>query len=291
MHKNISTPTTKRIRPPRPVPSQDYALLVDAHVHVHGCFELGQLLDGAVAHFQKAAPDKPWLGVLMLADMAGQNTFGRLACSTCEECPGWSFRRTREETSLVAYHHGHARLVFVAGRQLVSTEGIELLALATRADLHQRQPLDTLCATVTRNGGIPVLPWGFGKWAFRRGSVVEKLLESQQREDDTYHTELFLGDSALRARYGRQPNLFGQAADLGMRVLAGSDPLPFARQAGSAGRYGFVLHGHCDLDRPTQSLRKLLRCNTEQPQTFGCRDSLTSFCRNQIAMQKRKRLQ
>jgi len=74
-----------------------------------------------------------------------------------------------------------------------------------------------------------------------------------------------------------------------MLVLPGTDPLPFKSEQTKAGRYGFLLDGAMDRDRPAAAIRDLLREQTAQPRAFGRLESLGRFLRNQVGMQIRKR--
>jgi len=132
------------------------------------------------------------------------------------------------------------------------------------------------------------LPWGFGKWWFRRGRIVSKLLQSHV----TRHVErpcLFLGDNGGRLRALPRPRLFGRAETEHVYTLPGSDPLPFVSHERRAGSYGFAFSSQLDYSRPAEKIVQLLRDIDEQPMTFGRLEGPLPFIRNQVAMQLRKR--
>jgi hypothetical protein len=85
------------------------------------------------------------------------------------------------------------------------------------------------------------------------------------------------------------PRQFAQGAGRGLLVLPGSDPLPLSAEAGSVARYGLVLEGAVDADRPGAGLLHLLARLRQQPATFGRRDGLAACLVKQLAMQWRKR--
>ena len=61
---------------------QQASLLIDAHVHVHDCFDLDSFFEQAHRNFQQAAQEHGWappMGVLMLTESEGVDWFGRLA--------------------------------------------------------------------------------------------------------------------------------------------------------------------------------------------------------------------
>ena len=163
------------------------------------------------------------------------------------------------------------------------TERLEVLALGCARELPDGMRLTETVEAVLGEASIPVVPWGFGKWWGGRGRLVSDLLES-----DT-DGRFYLGDNAGRLRFGARPRLFERAAERGIFVLPGSDPLPFARQVAKTGRCGFLMNGGFDPEHPAASIVEWLRANARQPATFGSYESLGNFVRDQLAMQLRKR--
>lgn len=245
--------------------------LVDSHVHFHPCYGLSAFLDGALRNFRKAGTGT---GYLLLTESAGAHWFRRWRDGLKTE--DWRFEPTMEEESLRARNGIGEGLVLVAGRQIVTRERLEVLALGKDLELRDGLPLHEILERVRESGALPVLPWGFGKWWGRRGAVVSEAL----RQDG----ELFLGDNG--GRLGPDPALFRQARKLGVRVLPGSDPLPFARHAGLAGSYGFTLPHAVDFERPAETLLRRIR-ESSQPRAFGRRAGLPRFLRDQVGMQLR----
>ncbi len=252
-------------------------VLVDAHVHLYDCFPLAAFLDGAAANFAAAAARRglegPPAGVLRLAEGAGEGALERLDRAVGGEVPsGWRLRALPEAGSLAAERADGARLVLV---------------LACRAEIPDGEPLAATLAAARAAGALPVVPWGAGKWWRGRGRLVAAAVE---REDPA---DFFLGDSGGRPRLARRPALFERAARRGIRVLPGSDPLPFARHARRAGSTGFALEGGpeggLDGERPGASLRRALRESRGAPAPYGDGERALPFLVNAVAMQLRKR--
>ena len=174
-------------------------------------------------------------------------------------------------------------MVLVAGRQLTTREGLEVLALGSSAPLADGEDLAATIERVRAHGAAAVLPWGFGKWWGRRGRALTRCLETVEP------TGVFLGDNAGRPAQLPPPPQFAQGAGRGLFVLPGSDPLPLPDAVGSVARYGFVLEGAVDADRPTAGLLRLLAGLRQQPATFGRRDGLAACLVKQLAMQWQKR--
>ncbi|HVR99610.1 MAG TPA: hypothetical protein VMW27_23500 [Thermoanaerobaculia bacterium] len=266
---------------------QPKTALVDAHVHVHAAFDPDRFLSGALEGFRRGAAAAgiaaPFTGCLLLAESAGERWFRQAAGSGA--AGSWRLEPTAEPESLRARRPDGAELVVIAGRQVRTREGLEVLALATAEDFADGLPLAETLDRVRASGALPVLPWGFGKWWFSRGALVAAELGSGRGE-------LYLGDNAGRpTRFGR-PRLFREAAERGVPVLAGSDPLPLAGHGTRAGSYGFLLAGPLDEAQPARSLAALvrrLRAAGAQPRPFGRTSGLLRFCRDQAALRLSRR--
>ncbi|HYO12088.1 MAG TPA: hypothetical protein VE685_02715 [Thermoanaerobaculia bacterium] len=259
-------------------------LMVDAHVHFYACFDRDSFLDAALANFQRGAGelgiDGPFLGCLLLAEMAGERWFQRLQSDEGEG--RWSFEPTGEEASLVARRSpGGERLLVVAGRQVRTREGLEVLGLATAEEFPDDLTFEEALARVRWSGAVPVLPWGFGKWWFYRGGLIEALL---RRPEPKW---IFLGDNGGRSGTGGTPRLLREARRWGIPVLPGSDPLPLAGHQARAGSYGFLVQEGVDERQPAAALRQWLRGLAVQPPTFGGCQGLAQFCRDQINLRLR----
>ncbi len=269
----------------------DLPLLIDAHVHLHDCFPPAIFLESARRNFESAAREHGWpapLGVLMLTESEGVDWFGRLA-RLVDEAPDaasiapWTIFATTDPTVLEA-RSGNRRLLLVAGRQVVAREGLEVLMLGTRAMVPDGGSLPEVMAEGARLGALRVIPWGAGKWLFRRGRLLSSILATQ-RSDEGF----FLGDGAGRPFFWSTPQHFVEANRRGIKVLQGTDPLPFPSQVGRAGTFGFRLEGRLDPAHPGEGIKAALRDPTSRLTPFGRLERTLPFVRNQVAMQQRKR--
>jgi hypothetical protein len=261
--------------------------LVDAHVHCHGCFAPAAFLDHAADGFAAAAHELgiagPATGWLLFAEMQGDRYFDGLRTGRIEPA-GWTLATTLEDTSLIARRQDGQTMVLVAGRQLNTGEGLEVLALGSGAPLADGADLATTVERVRAEGAVAVLPWGFGKWWGRRGRTMTRYLATVEPAGD-----VFLGDNAARPVLLPPPPQFTQGAERGLFVLPGSDPLPLSAAATSVARYGLVLEGAVDAGRPTAGVLRLLAGLREQPATFGRRDGMAACLVKQLTMQWQKR--
>jgi hypothetical protein len=262
------------------------SVLVDAHVHVHPGFARDAFFDAALASFRRSATElgrkNDFLGCLLLAEMGTARWFRRARSG--EEGEGvWSFERTGEAESLVARRASGESILVIAGRQVATSDGIEVLALAGDVDVPDGLPFGESLHRVRASGALPVLPWGFGKWWGKRGKLVAGALARRGS------ALLFLGDNAGRPSAGNEPPLFREARAQEVPVLPGSDPLPLPWHAGRAGSYGFVLEAGLGDESPAGDLRRCLRELRESPRFFGRRVGLRDFLRDQAALRGRRR--
>jgi len=270
---------------------QDYpAALIDAHVHIYDCFDISTFLDSAIHNFRKAAQDSSvgtrFIGVLLLTETASDHKFEALkeiASGRTEnrDAPSWQFTNTEEDCSLLA-ENGENQVLVVAGRQIITREKLEILALGTTRSFPDRLPIREVLATIRASQALAVLPWGFGKWLSDRGLVIEELLNS------AHHPDYFLGDNSGRPGFLPRPRFFAQAKKRGIRILPGSDPLPFPREMVKPGSFGFILNHRISIITPASDIKKLLSEPEIAVNPYGQTERPLRFVRNQIAMQLAK---
>jgi hypothetical protein len=277
------------------------AIFWDAHVHIYPNFGLSALLDAAAENFDRAAvraggaPGAEIDRVLLLAEAGALDVFGHLSQAAGRNPDAgpadaeWVFSPTREPQSIVAQKGEGPKLYLVAGRQLISAEEIELLALGCGEKFDDRLfSLPELALRVADRGGIPVLPWGVGKWTGRRGRVVQRFLDSPPA---CFHA---FGDNGNRPLFWPMPPLLERARREKRPILSGSDPLPLADQDRRAGSFGGWIHeseggaAKLDPDRPAAALTAMFRGGGPWGE-FGRGAGPIRFLRDQTRMQARKR--
>jgi hypothetical protein len=267
-----------------PVP-QPPAILIDAHVHLHDCYQPARFLEQAAGNFDRASRDHDWApmpGALLLTESAGVDWFARLAGGAADTGP-WSVETTADGSTLLA-RDGHRRLLLVAGRQVVTREGLEVLLLGTRGQMPDGQSIRAVLAEGERLGALRVVPWGAGKWHFGRGRLLDELID-----DARPGSGFFLGDGGGRPFFWGDPRHFERAARRGIRVLRGTDPLPFPSQVARPGSFGFRLAWPEGPAVTGETIKAALRRADARLTPYGRLERLVPFVRDQIAMQRRKR--
>jgi hypothetical protein len=172
------------------------------------------------------------------------------------------------------------RIWIIAGQQMVAAEGVEILGLTLQQKIEDRQPAAHIVQQVLHAGAVPVLAWAPGKWMFRRSQVVRALTEQ-------FGEQLMVGDSSLRPMGWPQPGIMQLA---GARVLAGSDPLPFAGDEAQTGRYAVEVDVDLDLQHPVQSLRSILRDSSKPLLRIGKRNSPLEMVQRQLKHRQAKKV-
>jgi hypothetical protein len=262
----------------------------DAHVHLHRCFDPDRLFETAAARGQ--ALGGPLL--LLLSECQGDRAFEVLRGRARGEEPDAAFPAshrfrlaTTDEPTSVAFLRTEASEpagFLIAGRQLVSREGIEVLGLAldpahpASATSDRLHSAETLLRSVLDAGAVAVLPWGLGKWLGARGARAAAFAADPAFQE---HPLFLLGDTAHRFRPWPRPRLLRPPA----RVLAGSDLLPVAGAERRVGRYGFRIDAPLDPGRPAAALLDALR-SRKPIAAYGRRESLASTAAEQIRFRR-----
>jgi len=262
-------------------------LIADGHVHFYPCFEPDRFFDGAwrnlAAVAERAGADPhSWQGALLLTESAEHDAFAQFVLG--ERTGRWCPIPTGEPDTVRLQRADGARLLVVSGFQVVTEEGLEVLAIGTRTRVPDGLPIDMTLARIRQAGVTPVLPWGFGKWSFERGRIVQRLVEEARAG------EFALGDNGGRLRRWPRPGLFVEARRHGLWIFPGSDPLPFASQVRRVGSYGFTIHGWRPGTQPGAAIRASLRQPVTVPRPFGQRAGLVELGISQLRMQLRKRV-
>ena len=250
---------------------------IDGHVHIHPRADLGTLLDAAAGNIARLAGEgaDP---CLLLTETSRADAFAEMRAGH-RQIPGWTIDRPPADPAAIAVRRATSRVQIISGRQIVTSERLEVLALATCDRFSDGQPLDATLAAIQKAGGPAVLPWGLGKWLGRRGRLVADRIHRGE-------PWLMLGDNKGRPKPWPPPKLFRGAR--GHIVLPGTDPLPIPGSEVTVGSFGFLLDGTLDHDRPAADLVARLHGLHHQPPVFGTRMTGIAALRAQLALRRAK---
>ena len=262
-------------------------LFVDTHVHIYPVFSLDALLDAAVENFAHAAralglSSARRDGMLLLTETVNDHAFEALASGELRP-RRWQVAATAEPAVLRLTHDKQPPLWLVAGRQIATREDLEVLALGAAARFPDGEPFESSIAAVDQAAALTALPWGFGKWWGARGAIIDRVMRTPRARP------LYLGDNGGRLALSTRPQLLNRGESLGLKVLPGTDPLPFSGQESRVGTFGMLLR-EWDPDAPplAQFARRLAEL-PQSPTQYGRLTGSASFVRLQIGMQMRKR--
>jgi len=249
--------------------------LADTHVHLYAGYDLDRAFSSAFANLGRAktalgfGASQPAALALFLAERHDCRAFERLrageerlAAHRVEPCP--------EDLALVIRGGSDEWLYLVAGRQIVTRERLEVLALAGPPTVTDGGDILDTVGRIREGAGVPVLAWAPGKWLGRRGRVVESVLGTASP------TDLLVGDTSMRPRGFATPRLMEEASHRGFAIAGGTDPLPFPGQEAVIGRYGVSADADIDPRAPVASLRALLTAGGGRLSLAGRRDTLAS---------------
>lgn len=268
--------------------------LIDAHVHCYPSYPLDEFLAAAARNFHLNAAHLNITGdytaLLVLTEAEQENSFQRLhnlleMRQDNDRLPkAWDIQRTSESCSLRLTTDKSVSLFVLAGKQIVTNEDLEVLAIGSNSSPPLQGSLDETVQFVLKQGAIPVIPWGCGKWLQRRGRIIRTLIEERIGE------MIFLGDNGNRPFFWRQSPIFDIGSAAGFANLPGSDPLPLDSEFLRPGSFGVALTGAIETETPYQSLRVHLANPDKQLRPFGKAESSIRFFKNQLLMQYQKRI-
>lgn len=222
-------------------------IAADTHVHVYPFYDLAAQFDAAMQNLPRAD-----VRLLCLTERQGQHEFQALR-SGDRKAEGWTVEATDEAEALRA-RGAKGELFILAGRQIVTAEKLEVLALGRDLAIPDGLPLADTLARVRDGDAIPVLPWGLGKWWGRRGTCVQNCLDTAPPGD------LVFADTSLRPAVFPEPALLRSARSRGFSILHGTDPLPRSHEETLTGRWATVWEiAEWDASHPAAAWRRIVR--------------------------------
>ena len=260
-------------------------IVADTHVHLYPCYGFEEVFRSARTNLGRLAGDgADTVFLLFLTERSGSRAFQDLAEGKTAMPSGWQAKPLADENAFcVQSTEDQARLCVLNGRQIVTRERLELLALAGNPDVPDGEDARQVIEAIQAAGAVPVLPWAPGKWLFERGRVVEGLLR------DFQPTQLLIGDTALRPAGWGEPRLMCQALDRGFKIVAGTDPLPFAGEERGIGRYGVAWNGELGEYSLVRDIRRMLLDPQCVMRTVGERGGLLTVTRRLIRLHQVRR--
>lgn len=233
--------------------------ILDTHLHLYPCFDLSYAFNQFLKNTANAGAEVS--RVACLAERHDCRYFESLSKPDMK-LEGFTINRDFEHEIRLTRVQDGLSLSLLPGRQIISSEGVEVLALGCPEMIDDGQPALDVIYQIAQFGHLPVLPWSPGKWFGGRGELIRRLIMELQARD------FLIGDTTLRPYGWPLPRLMQLAQNKGFAVVAGSDPLPFSGEERWLGRYYTVLQTQDDL--PAYELLHLLK---NQAQTVNAQNT------------------
>jgi hypothetical protein len=243
---------------------------VDSHVHFYPCYDEKAFFSAAFGNLGANCGGQS-ARFLVLTERSGCQFFAqwRKSCPF-EVAPGVKMRALPEDLGLEVASGQGEKLVILAGRQICTVEGLEIHALGSVQTFPDGVSFNETLSSISASGAIASIPWGLGKWCFKRKKVLWAAMEA------ALPGGLLWGDSALRPLDYLGYDVLRRAQSLGYTVLAGSDPLPLCGEERRVGCYISSFEADYDVKVPVASFLSALRSKPAAVRALGRRQSLVS---------------
>jgi len=252
---------------------------VDCHVHLYEAYDIDLAVRSAWNNVKLQDGTVPYGQCWCLAAPPGTNGLDTTKLMVKQQSSKIRIVEIQDSAdgNYVVLERSEGPILVVPGTQAISTEGLEVLSLGAELPSIGPTSLLKLVERVQETGGLPVVPWGVGKWFGRRGELVSQLLKGAS-PDDT----LLLADNANRPWWWPLPKLLREATDAGRTVVSGSDPLPIRGDEARIASAGVYCSAESVATAWQQIRQTLLTPNEREPKVYGESMSSVRFWRNQV---------
>lgn len=264
--------------------------MVDGHVHIYDCFNLETFFNTAVKNLEYFydiyySNGSPYERIVLLTEGKTNDFFSQFKeKASFPNESGYHFLSTKEEVSIALAKENKRLCYLLKGRQIVTEENLEVLAIGSTQTIEDGLPIETVLEQIMDKEEMAVLAWGFGKWLFKRGKIIKRIIKNY---NSPY---LLVGDNSSRPAFWPMPRLFKRVQALNISIINGSDPLPFAGEETKVGSYGFSVEGDFNEAEPAKSLRDILAAPGLTISFFGQRDNTISCIKRQSQIYIKKYL-
>lgn len=259
-------------------------ILVDTHVHYYPFCTFPEYFDSAYTNMQAAAERlgslHAFTPILCLLETETSHWYQDLLAiaNSSKQIGDWQLEALDNDQLLQLIGGNGREILLVPGQQIISSENLELLIIGSTSMITHKNSAQFYIEEYS-DTHLVIIPWGVGKWLGARGRIVSDLIQQQT----SY--KFALGDNSGRASVWKYVPQFNQAYQMGINILAGSDPLPIAGQHKKVATYGSVITGPMQRQCLASQLReKLLDTQTNNIKSYGHLDNLIHFIINQLLL-------
>lgn len=227
-------------------------IVADTHIHFYPCYDLNVAVNTLRSNLASLGNDS--VAMAFLAERYDCHYFRDLKLYGAEKIGLHGYVQDCGD-ALLLKEKGFKDVYLLAGRQVITSERLEILALTTDMEITDGLPAREVIQRTNDEGAVAVLSWAPGKWFGKRGEIVQQLISNFSPN------ELLIGDTTLRPWCWFEPVLMKKGEESGFRILAGSDPLPFAGEEKVMGKYVSTWQMQFDGENPVGSVRDYLKKN------------------------------
>jgi hypothetical protein len=267
------------------------AIVGDAHVHIYPHYSLSRALIAAETNLlanyhelrksEKTLAPTPSALFLSLSERTDCNFFAALSQGRLSLPTGYSSIPSGEQGCITLRTPSGLPLHIFAGRQIVTSERLELLSIGSDARIPDGLSFLEGLRRLTTMGVLPALNWAPGKWLFRRQAIVESIIDSATAGS------LLLCDTTLRPTIWAEPLLMRKGREKGLGIIRGSDPLPISNEEEVLGSYGVAIDIDLQAGKELATYRAFLKQPSPTIYSIGCRNSpLTALRRIRTHMKE-----
>ena len=267
---------------------EPFLIIFDSHVHIYDCYNIKNFFHFVLKNFgnqSKKIGTNKYIGVLFLTETKNENYFQKIRENYFKYAfDELNLKQVKDNESVCLLYESNDNnfLIIVPGKQIITSEKLEVLAVGTNNSIEYGISLKNTIEKIKSFGALPIIPWGVGKWIGKKHEFVKTFLDNV--EDINY----FLGDNGGRPLFWPTPGLFKIADKKGIFTLRGSDPLPLIKQEEKVGKFGFYIRTNFDFNYPAKEIKNLLLNIRNAPNSFGNLETPVNFFKNQFSMQLRK---
>lgn len=260
--------------------------IIDTHVHIHPGVDLAVVLSAALKNSEKIQNVKNSGAcglVLCLTEREGEDFFKGIAHYAGQVVLGRGLVCEEIIDNKIAklLWQNRQTIYLVSGRQIVTQEKIEVLALGFNGTIKDGSKVEEVISLINKANGLAVLPWSPGKWLFRRGKILKGIFEKYSEKD------IAVGDISMRPRICIGPKLMRKAASRGIRILNGSDPLPISGDENVIASYCIYSEDDIDASDIAGSISRILR--SAELSSVGRRNSLFTASKRWVKVKLTKK--
>ena len=248
-------------------------IILETHSHFYPIFNKKLYFDSFIKNTDLKEKDN-YVGFIFLTEDSLHNYFDLF-----KERSDLKEYKTKILDDLVTIRTENSRVLFyiIKSRQIVTMENLEVLLVGIRKNVNDGITIDTVIEQGIEDNLIIILPWGFGKWALKRKEIIKKIIKNYGE-----YNLFFIGDNYSRFSSLYQKRIFDFADKNSVRVLNGSDPLPFKGEEKNNGRLFSQIEAKLDQNNPFESLKKILEDRNNIIFNKGKRNNLFSFIFRQV---------